>query len=118
VHRGIAPYLPNSLAGDVGAVPAAAAEGGYVELPRPVEGVKVRANPVSFDDHFSQATLFYASMSPIERVHIACSAGCGYGQIVTRHWRHRQGAQGPGRPGRRRPGHRPGRRHAQEGRGQ
>ena len=70
VHRGVAPYLPNSLAGDEGAVPAAEPEGGYVQLPRLVEGEKIRANPVSFDDHFSQATMFVASQSPIERVHL------------------------------------------------
>ena len=70
VHRGIAPYLPNSLAGDEGPAPAGAPEGGYVQVPRLVEGEKVRANPASFDDHFSQATMFYASMSAIEKVHI------------------------------------------------
>jgi catalase len=70
VHRGIAAYLPNSLGGEESPRAAAETEGGYVELPRPIEGVRIRANPVSFDDHFSQATLFYASMSPIERVHL------------------------------------------------
>ena len=70
VHRGIAPYLPNSLAGPEGPAPAGAREGGYVQLPRLVEGEKVRANPVSFDDHYSQATLFYASLSDVERLHL------------------------------------------------
>jgi len=70
VHRGIAPYLPNSLAGDEGPVPAAESQGGYVHLPRPVEGEKIRANPVSFDDHFTQASLFVASLSPIEKAHL------------------------------------------------
>ncbi|WP_328469729.1 catalase [Actinoplanes sp. NBC_00393] len=69
VHRGIAPYLPNSLSQD-GPVPAPAEEGAYVHLPKPVQGDKVRANPVSFDDHYSQAALFYASMSPIEQDHM------------------------------------------------
>jgi catalase len=31
---------------------------------------KVRANPASFDDHFSQARLFWASMTPTEKEHI------------------------------------------------
>ena len=31
---------------------------------------KVRANPASFDDHFSQARLFWQSMSPVEQEHI------------------------------------------------
>jgi catalase len=35
-----------------------------------VEGPKVRANPASFDDHFSQPALFYASLSEVEKVHI------------------------------------------------
>jgi catalase len=69
VHRGIAPYLPNSLAQD-GPQPATEAEGGYVQTPRLVEGEKVRANPVSFEDHFSQPAMFYASMSEVEKVHI------------------------------------------------
>jgi catalase len=30
----------------------------------------VRANPVSFDDHFSQVRLFWASMTPVEQEHI------------------------------------------------
>ncbi|GAA2526136.1 catalase [Winogradskya humida] len=70
IHRGVAPYLPNSLAGDEGPEPATEPQGGYVQVPRLVHGEKVRANPVSFDDHFSQATLFYASMSPVEKLHI------------------------------------------------
>ncbi|GAA4945543.1 catalase [Actinoplanes utahensis] len=71
VHRGIAPYLPNSLAGEEGPVPAGPEKGGYVHLPKPVLGDKVRANPVSFADHYTQAALFYASLSPIEQDHIA-----------------------------------------------
>jgi catalase len=69
VHEGVAPYLPNSLAGGE-PFPAGLADGGYVQVPRVIEGPKIRANPVSFDDHFSQATLFWNSMSDVERVHI------------------------------------------------
>ncbi|MEU4424525.1 catalase [Actinoplanes sp. NPDC024001] len=69
VHRGIAPYLPNSLSQD-GPVPAGPEVGGYVHLPKPVQGDKVRANPISFADHYSQAALFYASLSPIEQGHM------------------------------------------------
>ena len=35
-----------------------------------IEGTAVRAQPVSFDDHFSQATMFYRSLSPIEQAHV------------------------------------------------
>ena len=69
IHTGLAPYLPNSL--DAGAPrPAGAADGGYVQTPRPISGPAVRENPVSFADHFSQPRLFWLSMSDIERVHI------------------------------------------------
>ena len=70
VHRGIAPYLPNSLSGPEGPVPAGPEAGGYVQLPKLVHGEKVRANPVSFADHYSQAALFYASLSPLEQDHM------------------------------------------------
>jgi catalase len=69
VHQGITPYKRNGLDGDLPAV-ADAAHGGYVVSPQPVNGEKVRASPVSFDDHFSQASMFYASLSEIEQVHV------------------------------------------------
>lgn len=70
IHTGLAPYRPNSI--DNGEPnPAAAAEGGYVPTPRLIEGTAVRAQPVSFDDHFSQATMFYRSLTPIEQAHLA-----------------------------------------------
>ncbi len=69
VHEGITAYKRNGLDANLPAV-ADASEGGYVATPQPVHGEKVRANPVSFDDHFSQATLFYTSLSPIEQVHV------------------------------------------------
>lgn len=68
VHRGVAPYLPNSLGGEDGPVPAE--EGAFVHVPREVSGPKVRESPASFADHFAQATLFWASMTEIERLHI------------------------------------------------
>ncbi|GAA3396907.1 catalase [Cryptosporangium minutisporangium] len=65
VHRGQAPYLPNSIDGG-----GPFTTDGYVEVPRQVSGPKVRENPASFDDHFSQAALFYHSLTPIEQAHI------------------------------------------------
>jgi catalase len=69
VHEGVAPYLPNSLDGGLPLV-TDAEHGGYVNVPVHVEGQKIRASPVSFDDHYTQATLFYNSMSPVEKAHI------------------------------------------------
>ncbi|GGP03935.1 catalase [Nonomuraea glycinis] len=69
VHRGVAPYRPNSLDGGC-PFTAGAAEGAYVEVPLEVSGRKVREAPASYADHFSQARLFWLSMSPVEREHI------------------------------------------------
>jgi catalase len=69
VHRGIAPYLPNSLEDGAPKV-TGAGRGGYVQIARPLAGEVVRAAPASFDDHFTQAALFYRSLSPVEQTHL------------------------------------------------
>ncbi|MBA2553855.1 MAG: catalase [Geodermatophilaceae bacterium] len=69
IHTGLAPYRPNSIDGGEPLV-ATPEEGGYVQSPRPIEGTPVRAHPASFDDHFSQATMFYRSLSEVEQGHI------------------------------------------------
>jgi catalase len=70
VHGGAAPYRPNSL--DAGnPFPAGADDGAFVDTPVTVtQSTKVRGNPVSFEDHFSQARLFWHSMTPVEKEHI------------------------------------------------
>lgn len=70
VHRGVAPYRPNSLDGGC---PFLAGEDtrAFVEVPAEVAASrKVRDAAASFDDHFSQPRLFWLSMSPVEREHI------------------------------------------------
>ncbi|CAL9321911.1 Catalase HPII [Streptomyces sp. SudanB135_2055] len=70
VHRGVAPYRPNSLDGGC-PFTAGAAEGAYIEAPvRVPEATKVREAPESFADHFSQPRRFWLSMSSVEREHI------------------------------------------------
>jgi catalase len=69
IHTGLAPYRPNSIDDDE-PQPADEKHGGYVQTPRLVEGPTVRANPASFDDHFSQATMFYRSLSALEQAHV------------------------------------------------
>jgi catalase len=67
VHAGVAPYRPNSL--DRGN-PFPAPDG-FLDVPVTVAAApKIRENPVSFDDHYSQVRLFWASMSPVEKEHI------------------------------------------------
>jgi catalase len=71
VHEGIAPYHPNSLDGGC-PVQVPGHQGGYVEFPQPIEpgAVKERSEPVSFSDHFSQAAMFYRSLTPVEQAHL------------------------------------------------
>jgi catalase len=70
VHGGVAPYRPNSL--DAGnPFRAGDEQNAFVDVPVTVaQAPKIRANPASFDDHFSQARLFWLSMSPVEKEHI------------------------------------------------
>jgi catalase len=43
----------------------------FIDVPAPVAAAeKTRAAPQSFDDHFSQARLFWLSMTPVEQDHI------------------------------------------------
>jgi catalase len=71
VHRGVAPYKPNSLDGGCPFHAAGADEHAFVEAPVQVAaGPKTRAQSASFDDHFSQARLFWLSMTPVEQDHI------------------------------------------------
>lgn len=70
VHHGIAPYKPNSL--DEGNPFSADGEHALIDIPQRVaESVKERRASKSFDDHFSQSSLFWKSLSEIERQHLA-----------------------------------------------
>jgi catalase len=73
VHGGVAPYRPNSLDGGC---PFVAGHGDhpFIDLPVPVAAAtKIRANPVTFDDHFTQASMFYRSLAPVEQDHVAAA---------------------------------------------
>ena len=67
VHTGVAPYAPNSLGGGC---PFAGSEGAYVHHPQPASGARIRVRPQSFDDHFSQAAMFFRSLTPVEQDHL------------------------------------------------
>ncbi|MGX7678817.1 catalase [Jatrophihabitans sp. DSM 45814] len=85
IHTGLAPYHPNSVDNDQPLL-AGESEQGYVQTPRPIEGAAVRANPVSFDDHFSQATLFFRSLTAVEQAHVVAAftfeLGKCYEQVI------------------------------------
>jgi catalase len=79
IHDGITPYTPNSLGGGC---PFYAGEAGAVAVPRHVGGTIVRERAASFDDHYSQATLFWKSMTPPERDHIVGAFSFELGKCV------------------------------------
>jgi catalase len=87
VHGGVAPYRPNSLDGG-NPFPA---PDGFVDVPvRVAEAPKIRANPASFDDHFSQARLFWRSMTPVEREHIVAAYAFELGKCYEQAIKQRQ----------------------------
>ena len=67
IARGRVAYEPNSLGGGC---PFQAGAAGFVSFPQPVEEDKLRGKPEKFADHYTQATLFYASQTEIEKAHI------------------------------------------------
>ena len=73
IPRGRVAYEPNSLAG--GCPFQAGAAQGFVSVAASIsakeEQGKVRAKPEKFADHYTQATLFYDSQTPVEQDHIA-----------------------------------------------
>ncbi|MBA2607502.1 MAG: catalase [Actinobacteria bacterium] len=83
VHVGTTPYTPNSLGGGC---PFARPDGtAYTHPPVAMErnATKIKLRPASFDDHYSQATLFYRSLSPIEQLHVAQAFSFELGKCVS-----------------------------------
>jgi len=69
INKGPVSYHKNSLADNTPST-SSEEEGGYTHYQEKIDAKKVRGRSVSFDDHFSQATLFWNSMSPPEKEHI------------------------------------------------
>ncbi|WP_174615950.1 catalase [Virgibacillus ihumii] len=69
INVGKTSYHNNSIASNTPSV-ATEAEGGYAHYQEKVDGRKIQARSESFKDHFSQATLFYNSMTDVEKTHI------------------------------------------------
>ena len=60
-------YEPNSLAGGC---PFQAGAAGFTSFREPIEADKVRGKPERFAEHYTQATLFWNSQTPVEKAHI------------------------------------------------
>ncbi len=88
VNRSRTSYYPNSL-GMGCPVLASPSEGGYVHYPEKVEGHKIAARSESFKDYFSQATLFWRSMSEAEQAHIVAAGQFELGKVESKQVRER-----------------------------
>ena len=71
IPRGRVNYEPNSLGG--GCPFQAGMKGGFTSFPEPIEGHAVRGKPEKFADHYTQATLFWRSQTPVEQRHIVAA---------------------------------------------
>jgi catalase len=79
-------YQPNSLGGGC-PFQAGTLNGGYQSFGERVDGQKIRERSESFRDHFSQATLFWNSQSPVEQEHIVKAFRFELGKVLTIHVR-------------------------------
>ena len=69
INTGKALYHPNTVGGGCPCL-ASPDAGAYVHYTERVEGHKIRERSESFKDHFSQATLFFRSLSKPEQQHL------------------------------------------------
>jgi catalase len=73
-------YEPNSLSADA---PRESMERGFTTSSRPVEGNTVRVRSESFSDHYSQARLFYKSITAPEQKHLSNALTFELGKLET-----------------------------------
>ncbi|KAI0481454.1 catalase-like domain-containing protein [Xylaria cf. heliscus] len=72
ITKGTVNYWPNRF--EV-RPPATAQEGAYHDPPQSVRGIKARTKSAKFREHYNQAQLFYNSLSPPEKKHVADAFG-------------------------------------------
>ncbi|MCF3192454.1 catalase HPII [Pseudomonas bubulae] len=91
IHKGRAAYEPNSIdSGWPKETPPAARDGGFESYPERIDANKIRQRSESFSDHFSQARLFFNSMSKHEQEHIIAAYSFELGKVEREHIRARQ----------------------------
>lgn len=90
IHKGRTSYFPNSLGGGG---PAIADSGVFRHYTEAVAGHKIRERSESFKDFYSQATLFWNSMSQVEREHIVAAFRFELGKVEDREVRARTVAE-------------------------
>jgi catalase len=82
INQGQTSYHPNSLGGGC-PFQAKAMEGGFSSYAERIDSKKIRNRSKSFLDHFSQATLFFNSMSQPEKNHITDALRFELGKVET-----------------------------------
>ncbi len=82
VNIGRVSYHPNSLGGGC-PYQAMVSQGGFQSHNERIDAHKVRARSESFDDHFSQARLFFNSQTDVEKTHIVRAFCFELGKVDT-----------------------------------
>jgi catalase len=80
IKKGPVNYFPNTLGGGH-PMPAPEEKGGYMHYQEKVEGSKIRERSESFSDHYSQARLFWNSLSEPEKMHLIEAAHFELGKV-------------------------------------
>jgi catalase len=88
IGKGKVNYFPNSL-GEGCPRMAPPEAGGYVHYMEKVEGHKVRERSESFKDHFSQATMFWHSLTKPEQDRLVSAIHFELGKVESMEVRHR-----------------------------
>jgi catalase len=88
IGKGKVNYFPNSLGGGC-PMHAPENQGAYVHYMEKVDGHKVRARSKSFGDHFTQAAMFYRSLSDPERERLIQATHFELGKVDSPEVRHR-----------------------------
>ena len=83
IGRGQVSYEPNSLAAGAEFRVDGGLNGFHSQPDDTVQPPKVRRRSPTFDDHFTQATLFWNSMSPAEKEHIVAAFRFELGKVNT-----------------------------------
>jgi catalase len=81
-------YHKNSIAGGCPHL-ASADEGAYRHYQQRVDGATIRTRSLSFQDHYSQATLFFNSLSEWEKQHLADALRFELGKVEREYIRER-----------------------------
>ena len=88
IGKGKVTYSPNSLGGGC-PMTASGRDGGFIHYTEKVDGHKVRERSPSFKDHFSQATMFWHSITEPEQDRLVSAIHFELGKVESYEVRHR-----------------------------